>query len=165
MIRGRLPLLGMLLLLACEDDRIQPAAAPPPGTGNGPVVLTLSDSAPARGSVVTIHAQVRPGARLIAASYVARMTYDGTGLLYLRDRTQGEGLHALNPQPGLVRAAGASAEGFRDGRLFSLEFRVVDPAALTSLELRLEELNGLDFRTALPRVAIDRIARFTPGSR
>ena len=164
MNRSRLLLLGALLLVACEEDTARPTPAPPPASGNGPVVITLSDSAPAQGSVVTIRGQVRPGAG-IAASYVARMLYDRAGLVYLRDLTRGDGLHAINPQPGLVRIAGASAAGFRDGQLFALEFRVGDPAALRSLELRLEELNGPDFRTALPRVALDRVSRFTPEPR
>jgi hypothetical protein len=165
MIRGRLLLLGALLLPACENDAARSNGAPPPAPGNGPVLITLSDSAPAKGGVVTVHAELRPGAALTVASYSARVTWDRAGLVYLRDLTQGDGLHALNPQPGLVRIAGASTTGIHAGRLFSLEFRVTDPAALTSLELRLGELNGADFRTALPRVALDRVAHFSPAPR
>jgi hypothetical protein len=162
--RSALFLLGALLLAACEQDTAKPTPAPPPAAGNGPVVITLSDSAPAKGSVLTIHAQVRAGAGT-AASYVARLLYDRAGLVYLRDLTASDGLHAINPQPGLVRIAGASTAGFRDGHIFALEFRVNDPAALRSLELRLEELNGPDFRTALPRVALDRVVHFVPEPR
>jgi len=162
--RRSLFMFGALLLAACEDDTARPTPAPPPAAGNGPVVITLSDSAPANGSVVIVRGQVRPGAGT-AASYVARMLYDRAGLVYLRDRTTSDGLHAINPQPGLVRIAGASTAGFRDGQLFALEFRVSDPAALRSLELRLEELTGPDFRTALPRVALDRVSRFVPEHR
>lgn len=157
-------LLGALLLAGCEQDTAKPMPAPPPAPGNGPVTITLSDSAPAKGSVVTIHAQVRAGTPT-AASYVARLIYDRSGLVYLRDRTVADGLHAINPQPGVVRVAGASTAGLKEGRLFSLEFRVNDPAALRTLELRLEELNGTDFRSALPRAALDRVSHFAPEPR
>ncbi len=157
-------LIAALLLVGCEQDTAKPTPAPPPAPGNGPVIVTLSDSAPAKGSLVTIHAQVRAGAPM-AASYTARLVYDRNGLVYFRDRTAADGMHAINPQPGVVRIAGASTAGFKDGRLFSVEFRVNDPAALRTLELRLEELNGVDFRTTLPRAALDRVSRFTPEPR
>ncbi len=161
-----LPLvLGAALLLGCEDEAARSATAPPPPAGNGPVVLVVSDSTPAAGAVITVSALVRPGSGIAAASYLARLGYDRAGLSFVQDLTHADGLRAINPQPGLIRAAGASTRGFADGVLFSLEFRVTDPARLGSLELRLDELNGRDFRTALPRVATDRVARFTPASR
>src|SRR5207249_11122827 len=74
------------------------------------------------------------------------------------------GIRALNPQPGDIIAAGAAADGFEDGRLFAVTFQVQKPAALGSIELSVEELNGTDFANQLPPVH-ERSVRLTAPQR
>jgi len=70
-------------------------------------------------------------------------------------------MRAFNPQPGHIRVAGATAEGFRDGRLFAVTFKVKDARALATLELALDELNGTDFANRLPTNPHDRRVHLT----
>jgi hypothetical protein len=72
-------------------------------------------------------------------------------------------MRALNPQPGHIRVAGAAAEGFQDGRLFAVTFKVKDPRGLATIELALDELNGTDFGNRLSTNPGDRTVhlRFT----
>ena len=113
----------------------------------------MSDSNPGAGSTITVTAMVAPRAGLTAVgSFKAVLTYDSTGLTFLHESKLPTGMRALNPRPGHIIAAGAVAEGFQDRRLFAVTFGVQRPAALASIELSVEELNGTDFANQLPPV-------------
>ena len=146
-------LLGVAALtLACQDERRRPVTAPATAQRSDTVFfVTVSDSQPAAGATVTVTAHVaqRSGFKPVA-SFKAHLTYDATGLTFLRESKLPNGMRALNPQRGDIIAAGAAAEGFQDGRLFAATFSIQNPAALASLALEVEELNGTDFANQLP---------------
>ncbi len=150
-----------LWALACRDDprRSFTDLPPPPETGSV-VYLTMSSEDPRPGSVVTVtaHAAAVSGVKAIG-SFAAHLRYDPAGLVFVAESKLPTGLRALNPQPGYVRAAGAAVEGFRDGRLFAVTFKVNDPSALASMELTLTEMNGTDFANRLPANPVHRTVR------
>ncbi len=81
------------------------------------------------------------------------------GLALVAESSLPSGMRALNPQPGHIRVAGAAVEGFADGRLFAVTFRVTDPRALASMELTLDEMSGTDFGNRLPANPLHRSVR------
>jgi len=154
-----------VLALACVEPR-RPVAAPgAPQRSDTILYVTVSDPTPAAGSTITVTAMVAPRAGLTAVgSFKAHLTYDPTGLTFLQQSKLPTGMRALNPGPGHIIAAGAAADGFQDRRLFAVTFTVERPAALGSIELSVEELNGTDFANQLPPVH-ERSVRLTAPPR
>jgi len=150
-------LLGVAALtLACQDERRRPVTAPATAQrGDTVFFVTLSDPRPTAGATVTVTAHVaqRSGFKPVA-SFKAHLRYDATGLTFLHESRLPNGMRALNPQRGDVIVAGAAAEGFPDGRLFAATFSIQNPAALSSLALEVEELNGTDFASQLPALPV-----------
>ena len=140
---------------ACSEargvDRL--TSAPPPALV---ARLVLSDSAPAPGSELRIYVDVGsiPGTSI--GSYTGRIAYDAAGLAYVGEADLGGGaLRAVNALPGLLRTAGASPAGFSAGRLAGYRFRVVDPHAVQSLRLTIDELHTIARSDASPGLSID----------
>jgi len=153
--------LGLAVIaLGCRDDPrrvFTETAAPEAGSV---LFLTTSDQAPPPGSTVTVTANVAPIPDIKAiGSFAAHLRYDTAGLTFIAESRLPSGMRALNPQPGHIRAAGAAVEGFADGRLFAVTFRVTDPGAITSMELTLDEMTGTDFGNRLPANPLHRSAR------
>ena len=148
------------IALGCRDDPrrvLTETAAPQAGSV---LYLTTSDQAPPPGSTVTVTANVAPTPDIKAiGSFAAHLRYDTAGLTFIAESRLPSGMRVLNPQPGHIRAAGAAVEGFADGRLFAVTFRVTDPGALTSMELTLDEMTGTDFGNRLPANPLHRSAR------
>jgi len=153
--------LGLVVIaLGCRDDPrrvLTETAAPQAGSV---LYLTTSDQAPPPGSTITVTANVAsiPDIKDIG-SFVAHLRYDAAGLTFIAESRLPSGMRVLNPQPGHIRAAGAAVEGFADGRLFAVTFRVTDPGALASMELTLDEMTGTDFGNRLPANPLHRSAR------
>ena len=148
------------IALGCRDDPrrvFTETAAPQAGSV---LYLTTSDQAPPPGSTITVTANVAsiPDLKAIG-SFVAHLRYDTAGITFIAESRLPSGMRVLNPQPGYIRAAGAAAEGFADGRLFAVTFRVTDPGALASMELTLDEMTGTDFGNRLPANPLHRSAR------
>ena len=153
--------LGLAVIaLGCRDDPrrvFTETAAPEAGSV---LFLTTSDQAPPPGSTITVTANVAPIPEIKAiGSFAAHLRYDTAGLTFIAESRLPSGRRVLNPQPGHIRAAGAAVEGFADGRLFAVTFRVSDPRALTSMELTLDEMTGTDFGNRLPANLLHRSAR------
>ena len=147
-------LVVVVLTVACQDEHRRPVTAPATAPRSDTVFfVTVSNAEPAAGATVTVTANVaqRAGFKPVA-SFKAHLRYDATGLTFLRESRLPSGIRAFHPQPGDLIAAGAAAEGFQDGRLFAATFRIQNPAALASLALEVEELNGTDFANQLPAV-------------
>jgi hypothetical protein len=143
-----------VLAVGCQDERRRPVTAPPAAQLKDTVFyVTVSDANPTVGATVTVTANVaqRPGVQPVG-SFKAQLRYDATGLTFVRESKLPNGVRAFNPQHGDLIAAGAAAGGFQDGRLFAATFTIQNPAALTSLALEVEELNGTDFASQLPPV-------------
>ena len=148
------------IALGCRDDPrrvFTETAAPQAGSV---LYLTTSDQAPPPGSTITVTANVAsiPDIKAIG-SFTADLRYDTAGITFIAESRLPSGMRVLNPQPGHIRAAGAAAEGFADGRLFAVTFRVTDPGALASMELTLDEMTGTDFGNRLPANPLHRSAR------
>ena len=124
----------MAVGIACQDEPRSLVTAPPQ---TGGAITVTARAAPA------------PSAKAVG-SFAGHLRYDAAGLTFLGESQLSTGMRAFNPQPGHIRVAGAAAEGFRDGRLFAVTFKVKDPRALAMLELALDELNGTDFGNRLP---------------
>jgi len=149
-----------VMAITCRDDPRRSITEPPAPETRSVLYLTVSSDDPRRDSTVTVTANVAavPGLKAIA-SFTAHLRYDPGGLAFVAESALPSGMRALNPQPGHIRAAGAAVEGFADGRLFAVKFRVNDPRALASMELTLDEMNGTDFGNRLPTNPLHRSVR------
>ena len=147
-------LLSLVLVagaVACDDSRDAGSLTAPPVPKAGTVAyLTVSDPNAAAGSTVTVTATAQQAAGLAqVGAFNASITYDAAGLTFVSEQALGAGMRAVNARGGKVFAAGASSEGFAQGQLFAVTFKVVNPAALASLALTVSELNGTDFGNRL----------------
>jgi hypothetical protein len=145
---------GAVVATACNDRRpVEPAARP-----QAVAYITLSDSAATAGDTVRVSVRLRAGIDVgSVGSFAATLRYDASALTMVDEASLSDaGLRAVNAtEAGLVRAAGAAAEGFGDAPLFAVRLRVVRPQALRSMRLEFSELNAVgrsDLKRAL-RVA------------
>ena len=137
--------------VACDDSRDAGSLVAPPTPKTGTVAyLTVSNPSAAAGSTVTVTATAQQAAGLSrVGAFSASLAYDASGLTFVSEQALGSGMRAVNARDGRIFAAGASSEGFAEGQLFAVTFRVVNPAALASLTLSVTELNGTDFGNRL----------------
>ena len=145
----------------CLDGPQPMTSGQTPTSAMGPAAfLTISPEAPREGGTVVVTANVlAPNAQPIIGSFSGELRYDPAGLTYTGESRLAGGMRAFNPASGRIRVAGAAAEGFLDGRLFAVAFKVGDPRAVAGLELILDELNGRDFGDRLPSDSVGRTAR------
>lgn len=117
--------------------------------------LVVSDSSHST-AVLTLALDIG-GAVGRIGSFTARVLYDSTALEFIEEVPVGDGaLRAMNPAPGLVRIAGASAQGMDAAKLAQVRFKVNDPAALALVRLELDELHEqtrADLKVLVKRVA------------
>ncbi len=115
-------------------------------------VLVVSDPSPPVGGVMVVAVQANSNQGIIG-SFTARIKYDSTALRFAGEMPMTDkGLRAVNPLPGLVRFAGASAEGFPDGRLASYKFVALQPNSGKTLSLVVDEMHMItrvDVKSAL----------------
>jgi Cohesin domain. len=154
----------LIAAIACDDAAtasVQPPAAP----ANGSVAfVAVSNTEATAGSEVTITAIVHNDAAVSSVgAFTAKLNYDPAGLTYVGEHELTSGMRAINAQRGQVIAAGASARGFDEGKLFSLTFKVVNPAALHDVALDITELSGTDFSNHVPKLSSRRGVFRTPA--
>ena len=159
-----LPLVALTVLsTACRDDRKETPVGPvdpKPETSVGTVAyLTISDSAPAAGSTVTVTAFAN-GTNVSFGSFAAHLTFDAEGLAYLSESSSGAGMRAVNPQLGDVAVAGVNLEGFAEGELFAVQLKVVNPKAVASLALSMSELTTVSYRNEKATLSVQKPVRF-----
>ena len=143
-------------VVACDDSRDAGSLTAPPAPTSGTVAyLTVSDPNAAAGSTVTVTATAQQAAGLSqVGAFSASLAYDASGLTFVSERALTGGMRAVNARDGRVFAAGASSEGFAQGELFAVTFKVVNPASLASLALTVNELNGTDFSNRLQKLDV-----------
>jgi hypothetical protein len=143
-------------LMACTEPRVTPRAAPlPPLEAR----LELSDTLPAAGTTIEVRVRVVGKNRGQVASFGERVAYDTLRLRYVADVQVDDGAtRVTNPVVGLVRSAGVRAAGFGDGLLIAYRFQVLDPAAIASLRLAIDELHEVDHSDALKKLSVARTA-------
>ncbi|HUQ81661.1 MAG TPA: hypothetical protein VM076_11005 [Gemmatimonadaceae bacterium] len=133
---------GLVAAAACNDRRpVEPAARP-----QAVAYITLSDSAPSAGDTVRVSVRLRAAIDVgSVGSFAATLRYDGAALTMVDEAPLGDAaLRAINgTEAGVVRAAGAAAEGFGEAPLFAVRLRVVRPQALRSMRLDFSELNAV----------------------
>lgn len=163
LVRSSLAIAAVTLLLsACDDDPKRTVTAPVEVETPAPAVgsiayLTISDEAPKAGSTVTVTAHAT-GTDRVFGSFAAHLTH-APGLTYVGEAASASGMRAVNAKAGDIAVAGVNLEGFADGALFSVELRVVDPAALATLALSVSELTGVDYRNERASLSVQKAVR------
>lgn len=89
-------------------------------------------------------------------SFTLKVAYDTTGLRFLSAEGAGGGMVISNAAKGTITLAGASGSGFTAITLGTLTMEVVNPVAIESLGLRVEELNTTSFGDQSARTAVER---------
>jgi hypothetical protein len=145
--RRRFVVAGALLAAACTEPRRpeQSRTAPSP---QPEARIELSDSLAAPGSEIDVTVRV-VGARV--ASMTARLAYDSSGVRFLREEALDDGAtRVANPQPGLIRFAAIAANGFADGRVYTLRFAVARSSALRTFQLSTDEAHSTSQSNLVP---------------
>jgi hypothetical protein len=89
--------------------------------------------------IVTVRATGAP-----LASATGRLVYDSTGLEFVSEESLSDGVtRAINPAAGQLRFAAIAPEGFADGRVHALRFKVLNTAALRGVRLVIDEAHTL----------------------
>ncbi len=150
----RLTLVGATAaaLTACTDRGAAVLTGPPKVEGASlTAYLGVSSSAVLIGDEVVVSGNVRLGtAAPRIGSYLARMAYDPTQLVFLAEVPVAGGARALNPQSGEITVAGAAADGIASERLFAVRFKVIGTKPLAGLQLEMKELNDVAYAVRTP---------------
>ena len=114
-----------------------------------------SCTTPAKGGTSFFIEPIRPGARdsLIGArlcvssvkpvgSYTATVSYDSTRVRIARVETAGDMQVSNTRATGIVRLAGASPSGFRNGKLATIFFKPVGQRVLGRIAVTISEVNS-----------------------
>lgn len=137
-----------LLLTACSDER-KPLPFAPVDVAPTEIsaYIAVSNATPAPGEAVTVTVRARRGSAVgPIGSFTLRLDYDATRLRFVEAARAERGMVMANgTAAGVVRAAGASAEGFADDQLLSASFEVLEGSALATLALTVSELNSVKF--------------------
>jgi hypothetical protein len=150
---------ALLAITACDGGTgpTEPEPLRPAAPTNGAVAyLSLPASAPKAGDriVVSVNA-VRAADALTVGSFTFRISYDTTGLRFVRGESSAEGMVLASAAKGTITVAGAAAAGFVQETLGSVTLEVVQPSALQSLGLEMLEVNAPDFRDARGQTSVD----------
>jgi len=112
------------------------------------VYLTLDDWQAAPGSSVRVTGKVRAvGVDLTPTGFLVRLSYDPAKLEPVAARSLDDGvLRAINlgVAPGLVKAAGASANGLNTDVLFELDMKVKQAGYAERLAIAVDELGVVE---------------------
>jgi hypothetical protein len=139
--------IAALAAAACTEPRRADQSKPAP-SAQPEARIELSDSLAAPGTEVEVTVRV-VGARL--ASMTARLAYDTSGVRFIREEALSDGAtRVINPQPGLVRFAAIAANGFADGRVYTLRFSVIRSSALRSFDLTADEAHTISQANLVP---------------
>ena len=148
------------LVAGCDDDR-KPLPAAPADVAPDAVsaYLAVSNSTPAAGERVTVAVRARRGSAVgPIGSFTVRLSYDTTRLRYVESARGERGMVLANGAVrGVVKGAGAAAEGFTDDELLASTFLVLAAGnALASLSLDVPELNSVKFEDQRARMRVER---------
>jgi hypothetical protein len=149
-----------LLSLACADDKTTSLPTSPVGVMPNQLsaYVTVSNARPNVGDEVTVGVRALRGSAVgPIGSFTIRLTYDSVGLTFLQADRSANGMVMTNARTaGTLVAAGASAKGFADDQLVSATFRVNAANALSTLSLKVQELNGSGFEDRRSATRVER---------
>jgi hypothetical protein len=155
-----IPLAATAILVGCERTT-QPAArrSPQPlaaAPAKGPAsFVTVSDSNPPIGATILVVGNVvSPGG---VGAFRARLSYDTAALAFVDESPVPGMIRAVNPHPGQIVIAGATATPGADPRLFTLRFRVLRGDSFAAVSLDVDELTDGAF--------VNRARTLTPAQR
>jgi hypothetical protein len=144
-----MPLAALIIAAGCDDER--PAALPtaPAGVDANKLSAFLAVSKPLAGvgDRITVTVRALRGASVgEIGSYTLRVDYDTTRLQLVETARSDFGMVMANGETrGVIRAAGASGQGFQDDRLLTATFLVRAPNPTRGLSLHVTELNSIAF--------------------
>jgi hypothetical protein len=142
-------LASAVFVAACDDERASLPSAPSEVAPNAVAAyLAVSSPTPSAGERVTVTVRARRGSAVgPIGSFTVRLAYDTTRLRYVESARAARGMVLANGSVrGVVKGAGASAEGFSDDELLTSTFLVLAGGeALASLALEVPELNSVSF--------------------
>jgi len=148
--------------MACDDDRRPVTNEIPTGPGViAPTALsaymTVSDPRPAVGQRLTITVRALRGQAVgKIGSFTLKLAYDSTRLRLIdTERSEFGMVMANGTTRGIVRAAGASSQGFTDDRLLTATFLVIGARPTGTLKLDVSELNSVAFEDQRPAMQVD----------
>ncbi len=117
-------------------------------------VLVVSDLAAPSGTPILVSVKANSTTGTVG-SYTARMSYDPAALRFDGEvPSEDQALRAVNPLNGLLRFAGASANGFVNGQLASYKFLVVRADGAKTLSLVVDEMHMVTSVNAKPNLTI-----------
>lgn len=134
---------------ACADEPTRPSSGEESNLPQGlNVYLTLDDQQATPGSLVRVTGKVRAvGVELTPTDFLVRVTYDPAKLEPVAARSLEDGvLRAINlgVAPGLVKAAGAAANGLKTDVLFEFEMKVIKGDYAEALSIAVDELGVVE---------------------
>jgi hypothetical protein len=148
------------LVAGCDDDRKPLPAAPPEVASDAlSAYLAVSNPTPTAGEKVTVSVRARRGSAVgPIGSFTVRLSYDTARLQYVESARGERGMVLANGAVrGVVRGAGAAAEGFTDDELLTSTFLVLAGGdALASLTLDVPELNSVKFEDQRANMRVER---------
>src|SRR4051812_42495268 len=155
-------LLGIIALVAangCADHIDEPVnVVPSPAP-----IAALSVSAQQTDGIVTLTARLNAaaGPQRVGA-FTAHVEYDPSVVTYIGDGDAIAGLAASYAKAGVLRVAGTSLDGYKNGVLFNARFRVTHATRGAELKLVIDELRGTDLVDRLPAPLTARTALLRP---
>lgn len=144
---SRLVALGALL--ACQEPSAVVQSGEPDPDPSGAVAYLVAE--PGFGDTVTVRVRARTGIDAgMVGSFSLRIAFDARVTRFLAVLPLEGGLRVHNAQPGVVRVAGAAAEGFATSDLFAARFLSSgDPEHAFTLEVPELVASG-SFRDLVP---------------
>ena len=147
--------------LACNDDRRPDAMPTAPAAVSADAMsafITVSDPKPNIGDRVTVTVRALRGATVgKIGSYTLALNYGAGQLRFIEAKRSAYGMVLANgANAGVLKAAGASAEGFADDQLLSAVFEVVSLNAVQTLQLAVSELNSVEFQDQRAQMHVER---------
>ncbi|UCC83097.1 MAG: hypothetical protein JSW46_19450 [Gemmatimonadota bacterium] len=133
----------------CADEPTTPGGGEEANLPQGlNVYLTLDDRQASPGSSVRVTGKVQAvGVDLTPTGFLVRLNYDPAKLEPIAARSLEDGvLRAVNigVGPGLVKAAGASADGLSTDLLFELDMKVKKAGYAEDLSIAVDELGVIE---------------------
>jgi hypothetical protein len=149
----------LLATVACEDrNRDLPTAPTRVAPNQISAYLVASNSTPAVGTDITVWVRARRGSAIAPiGSFTLRVSYDSTRLRFKQSGRSTQGMVMANgAKAGVLVAAGASADGFKNDELLAVTFNVKASGALTGLALSVSELNSIAFADQKSAMRVER---------
>jgi hypothetical protein len=113
--------------------------------------LVVKGAAGHAGDVVTLSARLtETTVAKRTGAFLAHIEYDTALVTYIGQGDAAGGIAAFHAQSGVLRAAGASLDGYGSGVLFNAQFRVARPSSGAEVRLVIDELRDMSLNDRLP---------------